>query len=52
MTYMAGKHNIKKTVRSLIKNKKIKITKLSVKEKDELKERIKFTIRQVQGGEA
>lgn len=47
---MASKQNIKKAVNRLIKGKKMIISTLSSKEKEELKERIQFAIRQVQSG--
>lgn len=49
-TNMASKQNIKKAVNRLIKGKKMIISTLSSKEKEELKERIQFAIRQVQSG--
>lgn len=52
MTNMASKQNIKKSVNRLIKGKKMIISTLSSKEKEELKERIRFAIRQVQNGKA
>lgn len=49
-TNMASKQDIKTTVNKLIKGKKMMISALSSKEKEELKERIQFAIRQVQSG--
>lgn len=52
MTNMASKRNIKATVSRLIKGKKIIVPALSSDEKEELKERIRFAISQVQSGKA
>lgn len=49
-TNMASKRDIKTAVNKLIKGKKMMISALSSKEKEELKERIQFAIRQVQRG--
>lgn len=48
---MASKQNIKATVSRLIKGKQMAIPALSSQEKEELKERIRFAISRVQGGE-
>lgn len=50
MRNMAGKRNIKNTVGRLIKGKRIRIPMLTPLEKEELKDRIKFAIRQMQSG--
>lgn len=49
---MASKRNIKATVSRLIKGKKMIVPVLSSDEKEELKERIRFAISQVQSGKA